>query len=101
MIFTLEMKGLFFMKNVILGLVLALVATPVFAGSCPCETKAVVKKTVTVTEKVVAVPVRAVASVRSRLAARRAARLEARAEIAECVAGCSACACEGAVEEAK
>lgn len=89
------------MKNVILGLVLALVAVPAFAGTCPCETKAVVTKTVTVTEQVVAVPVRVVGGLRARLAAKRAARLEARVERAECLAGCSNCACEGAAEEAK
>jgi hypothetical protein len=86
----------FFMKNVFLAFVLALVCGTTFAGSCPCERTATVTKTVVTTTEVVKAPVRVVGGLRSRVAARRAARLEARAAKAEAVAAacCPAAGCE-------
>jgi len=84
------------MKNIFLAFVLALIAVPAFAGSCPCERAATVTKTVvTTTTEVVGVPVRVVGGLRARAAARRAARAEVRAARAEARAEALAgCCCE-------
>ena len=77
------------MKNVFLAVALSVLAVPAFAGDCPCKTatEEVVTKTVEVTTTVVSVPVNAVRSFRSRIAARRAARKAVR-EALSCSTSC-------------
>ena len=77
------------MKSFIVACVFGLASCSAFAGDCPCKTatEAVVTKTVEVTTTVVSVPVNAVRSFRSRIAARRAARKAVR-EALSCSTSC-------------
>jgi len=80
------------MKNVFLGLILAFVAVPAFAGNCGSCAKTVTTQVVTTTTQVVTAPVRVFRGLRARVAARRACRLGTRAVRAEAVAAsCSSC----------
>ena len=74
------------MKNVFLGLILAFVAVPAFAGNCGSCAKTVTTQVVTTATRVVTAPVRVVGGLRGRAAARRACSLETRATRAEALA---------------